>query len=246
MKDIQNQQDHRRISIEKVGVKEISYPVTVLDKAHSVQHSVARVNMSVNLPHHFKGTHMSRFIEILNKFHGEINLPSFRHILTEMKERLDAEQSHLEIEFPYFLQKKGDRPGAPLLNEYPCKMGGAGNSSQDITLNIKVPIAPPSSEQTRLGMPEFLGHWGDANISLRFRHFIWIEDIIDLVEEITSHDLQWSTSVSKPANNPLSVERLARDLGDRLEKHPDISWFSVTVENLADGYTTFATTEWPQ
>ncbi|MEN8141879.1 MAG: GTP cyclohydrolase, FolE2/MptA family [Thermodesulfobacteriota bacterium] len=243
MKDIQNLQDHRRISIEQVGVKEISYPVTVLDKAHSLQHSVARVNMSVNLPHHFKGTHMSRFIEALNKFHGEVNLPSLKRFLEEMRERLKAEQSHLEIEFPFF-RGKGGSPSRPR-NSYQCRMRGESSSGQDITLDIKVPIAPPTPVQTRLGMPESLGHWGDANISLRFRHFIWIEEIIDLVEEVTSHDLYWSPEEGKPANSPLSVESLAQKLGQRLSEHEAIRWFAVTVENLARGYTTFATIEGP-
>lgn len=243
MKDIQNQEDHRRISIEKVGVKEIAYPVTVLDKAHSVQHSVATVNMSVNLPHHFKGTHMSRFVEILNLFHGEVNLPSFQKVLSEMKERLDAEQSHMEIDFPYFLAKKDDSSGPPLLKEYQCSMRGSSPDVSDLELAVTVPISPPSSQQTRGGMPESLGHWGDAHISLRFRHFIWIEEIISLVEEVTSHDLQWSIDTPKPANHPLSVEQLAKELGRRLDAHQDIAWFSITVENLAEGYSTFATIE---
>lgn len=107
MKDIQSQPDYRRISIKKVGVKDISYPVTVLDRANKVQKTVARVNMYVNLPHQFKGTHMSRFVEILNDFHGEIKLKSFHRILEEMKDKLQAEAAHIEIEFPYFLKKSG-------------------------------------------------------------------------------------------------------------------------------------------
>jgi GTP cyclohydrolase IB len=95
MKDIQGQRDYRRINIKKVGVKNISYPVTVLDKARKTQKTVATVNMYVNLPHQFKGTHMSRFVEILNRFHGEINLESFHRILEEMKIKLQAEAAHM-------------------------------------------------------------------------------------------------------------------------------------------------------
>ena len=105
MKDIQNQTDHRCIDIKKVGVKTITYPVTVLDKAQASQKTVATVNMYVNLPHRFKGTHMSRFVEILNRFHGEIDLNAFHDILEEMKGRLEAEAAHIEITFPYFLKK---------------------------------------------------------------------------------------------------------------------------------------------
>nr|MBF0223084.1 GTP cyclohydrolase I FolE2 [Desulfobulbaceae bacterium] len=105
MKDIQNQPDFRRINIRKVGVKNISYPITVRDKAKTTQKTVATFNMYVSLPHQFKGTHMSRFVEILNRFHGEINLTNFHRILSKMKERLQAEEAHIEIEFPYFLKK---------------------------------------------------------------------------------------------------------------------------------------------
>ena len=89
MIDVQNRRDYRNVEIEKVGVKNIRYPITVLDKAKGVQHTVANVNMYVNLPHHFKGTHMSRFIEILNTYKGEIAIKNFSHILQEMKK--DAE-----------------------------------------------------------------------------------------------------------------------------------------------------------
>ena len=106
MKDIQNQSDNRRINIKKVGIKNISYPISVLDKEKKLQKTVASVNMYVNLPHHFKGTHMSRFVEILNHFHGDINLQSIQLVLDEMKTKLKAEAAHIEIEFPYFLKKK--------------------------------------------------------------------------------------------------------------------------------------------
>ncbi len=245
MKDIQSQHDHRRISIEKVGVKEISYPITVLDKAHHHQSSVATVNMSVNLPHHFKGTHMSRFIEILNRFHGNINLRSFHLILEEMKEKLEAQQAHMEVEFPYFLQKKTSSKTG-LLREYSCKMHGTYDSEDDLTLEFRVPIAPPGVEQTGEGLPESLGHWGNADICVRFRHFIWIEDLIEMVEEITSHNLKWPDAHLTPNQHPLSVEQLAKDLGQGLNDHPAISWFSVTVENLSEGFSTFATIEGPQ
>ena len=243
MKDIQNQQDHRRINIEKVGVKEISYPVTVLDKAKATQRTVAKVNMSVNLPHHFKGTHMSRFVEILNQFHGEINIKNFHLILQEMKEKLEAEKSHMEIEFPFFLRPESPNKIADLPVEYACKMHDSLGETNDLILEIIVPINPPNSKQTNFSLPESLGHWGNAKIRIRFHHFIWIEDLIYLVENITKHDLEWSTNQPKPTNFHLSVEELARNLGQEFAKHPDISWYEVTVENFAQGFSTFATIE---
>lgn len=244
MKDIQSQPDHRRINIKKVGVKNISYPITVLDKANLHQATVGTVNMYVNLPHHFKGTHMSRFVEILNRFHGGINLKSFHVILEEMKERLQAEEAHVEIEFPYFLRNEGQ--GTVGINEYTCRMHGSLDHHDELTLNIQVPIYPPLPSQAGNSLPRSLGRWGIADISLRFNHFVWIEDLIKMVEEITSHNLNWADAPRQAAASDLSVESITRAIGEKLSENPDLSWFSVTVRNLAEGFTTFATLEGPE
>lgn len=243
MKDIQGQRDYRRINIKKVGVKSISYPVTVLDKARKIQKTVALVNMYVNLPHQFKGTHMSRFVEILNRFHGEINLKSFHLILEEMKIRLQAEAAHMEITFPYFLKKSSGQTPSVGMNEYRCTMHGSLDKTDNLILEIQVPISPPLLSQVDQVLPRSLGHWGRATICLRFKNFIWIEDIVQLVEEVTAHNLCWPATKACPAYT-LSVESLTTALGLKLENHPAISWFSVLVENLSQGYNTFASLEW--
>lgn len=243
MKDIQSQPDHRRINIRKVGVKNISYPITVLDKANTTQKTVASINMYVNLPHHFKGTHMSRFVEILNRFHGEINLRNFHLILSEMKERLQAEAAHMEIEFPYFL-KRGDDDSIAV--EYRCRMHGSLAEESDLLLELTVPIFPPSAAQARDSLPRSLGHWGRATVKVRFRHFIWIEDLIKMVESVTSHGLRWPEAGMEPAEAGLEVEGLTKDVARVLADHGDIAWFLVTVKNFSEGCNTFAALEWPQ
>ncbi len=245
MKDIQSQHDHRRINIKKVGVKNISYPITVLSKSKQEQKTVATVNMYVNLPHHFKGTHMSRFIEILNRIHGRIDLKGFRVILEEMKEKLQAEASHMEIEFPYFLYNKKGTGSSAGIREYKCKMHGSLHNKDDLSLEVLVPIAPPVPSRANKGLPRSLGHWGIADVTLRFHNFIWLEDLIQMVEEVTSHDLLWPEKNSSGPDTSLSVEKITKSLGEKLAAHPHIRWFSVTVENLAEGYSTFATLEWP-
>ena len=110
MIDVQSRKDSRKINIKKVGVKGIQYPIIVLDRANGIQHVNATINMYVNLPHQFKGTHMSRFIEILNEFRGQININTFQ-ILLKMREKLDAKSAHMEIEFPYFIEKRRPSPG---------------------------------------------------------------------------------------------------------------------------------------
>ena len=241
MKDIQSQPDSRRINIKKVGVKDISYPITVLDKAKAVQRTVGRVNMYVNLPHQFKGTHMSRFVEILNRFHGDINLKSFHTILSEMNVRLQAEEAHMEIEFPFFLKRRSCAPSVVDSNEYTCKMHGSLDKVDDLILTVQVPIGAPQPLQASEGLPKSLGQWGVAEVGLRYRHFIWIEELIEMVEKVTCHDLSWGEE-----GDSLSVEDMTKRLGSRIAAHPHIRWFSVTVENFAKGYSTFATLEWPE
>lgn len=244
MKDIQNLPDHRRINIKKVGVKDISYPIKVLDKARHHQSSVATVNMYVNLPHHFKGTHMSRFVEILNRFHGSINLKSFHTILEEMKERLQAGDAHIEMEFPYFL-KSETAQGKVGIKKYTCRMHGSLAQTDELTMHIQVPIYPPLTSQADNSLPRSLGQWGLADLSFSFKHFIWIEDLIKMIEEVTLHDLDWSDTPCEATGGALSVESITHAIGEKLAENEDISRFTVTVKNLARGFNTFATLEGP-
>lgn len=239
MKDIQSQLDSRRINIKKVGVKTISYPVTVLDKAKKRQHTVATVNMYVNLPHKFKGTHMSRFVEILNRFHGEIDLQSFHHILEEMKERLEAEEAHIEMSFPYFLQKENN-PEVLNACRYSCRMHGSLGQNSDLELQVVVPIALPLKEQNERSLPRSMGHWGQATITVRFRQFIWIEDLILLVEKTIGREQK--NSVDSKQSAP-SAEAITNQLAESLATVREIQWFSIVTENLSEGYSTFAAME---
>src|SRR5205085_9959951 len=115
MHDTQSQGDDRCIPIDRVGVSDLHYPITVLDRAHETQHTVASLSLSVNLPHHFKGTHMSRFIEILNEHRGEVTLRTLPQILRAMKNRLEADSAHIEVYFPYFLERSAPVSGARAL-----------------------------------------------------------------------------------------------------------------------------------
>jgi len=255
MKDIQSQRDHRRINIQKVGVKDITYPVMVLDKAKKLQRTVANFNMFVNLPHRFKGTHMSRFIEILNQFHGEFDIRNLRLILEEMKSRLDAESAHLEIEFPYFVKQKTSHANAIGIGEYQCKMHGVLDENYALVLQISVPIAAPLRMQNCEGLPRSPGHWGNAVISIQYRNFIWIEDVIQMVEDVIGQssaieelqdDGSFPSTDHLSEDSILSVEKIAKALGRKFSDNNDIFSFTVTVENLSEGYETFAILDGPQ
>jgi len=137
MKDIQNHKDYRNIDIDQVGVKGIRYPITVLDKDMGKQQTVAEINMYVALPRYYKGTHMSRFVEILNNHSRRISLQNFTTILQEMKDRLNAESAHMEITFPYFVNKAAPVTGVEGLMEYKCTFKGSLNKGSDLIIMMR-------------------------------------------------------------------------------------------------------------
>jgi GTP cyclohydrolase I len=237
--DIQNRRDHRKIEINKVGVKNIRYPITVLDKAKGVQVTVAKVNMYVDLPHHFKGTHMSRFVEILNRFKGDISIKNFSNILSEMKKKLKAKSAHLEIEFPYFIEKEAPVSRSKSLMEYVCRFCGTSNEKDDFYVGIVVPITtvcPCSKEISQYGAHN---QRSMVTVNLRFKKFIWIEDIIQLIEACASCDLYAILKrpdekfvTEKAYKNPMFVEDVVREIAKRLKRDPNIIWFTVESENF--------------
>ncbi|MEE8449241.1 MAG: GTP cyclohydrolase FolE2 [Thermodesulfobacteriota bacterium] len=239
MIDIQKETDHRNVDIDKVGVKNISYPIVVLDKTKGTQSTVAKINMYVGLPHNFKGTHMSRFIEILNEFHGEITIQNFSNILEVMKERLEAASAHMEIEFPYFIEKKAPVSAARSLMEYNCRFAGSLGRKKDFILTIEVSLTtlcPCSREISQQGAHS---QRSKATIALRFKKFIWIEDIIRLVESAGSSEIYSLLKrpdekfvTERAYNNPKFVEDVVRDIAQKLRADKNITWFSVESENL--------------
>ncbi|THB78268.1 MAG: hypothetical protein D6B25_04685 [Desulfobulbaceae bacterium] len=236
MKDIQNQSDHRKIDIRKVGVKTITYPITVLDKAKKKQRTIATVNMYVNLPHQFKGTHMSRFIEILNRFHGQIDLKGFRLILDEMKQKLDAAAAHVEMSFPFFVRRDEDH-GDFRLNQYQCTMHCTLEQDEDLQLDITVPISHPFGNHSFDARSSEIGLWGAVIISVKFLKFMWLEDLVLLVENTIMQE-----SVQKASTAAAPMEIILEKLTERFSSLEELSWYSLTVENISQGYALFATT----
>lgn len=236
MKDIQSLYDSRRISIRKVGVKTISYPIIVLDKACKTQQTVARVNMYVSLPHRFKGTHMSRFVEILNRFHGQFNLETFHLILEEMKVRLDAETAHLSMEFPYFLKAKPVVHPSGIMARYDCRLCGSLARHLDLVVEVDVPVPLPCLPVSPDQIAVCTGLWGVITVAVRMNRFLWIEDLITLIEE---------GAATQPAQ-PDAVESMCRRISSVLLAQGAFHWYKVVVKNIASGYSTFASTEWPE
>jgi GTP cyclohydrolase I len=241
MIDIQNQPDFRKIPIDKVGIKGLKYPVKVLDKTTGLQSTVAQISMYVDLPHHCKGTHMSRFVEILHLFRTKVSLESITNILEDMKEILGAQSSHIEIIFPYFIEKQAPQTGSKGLMDYTCTIMGSSNGRKqtDIVLTIAVPITsvcPCSKEISEYGAHN---QRGEVKVSTRFNKFIWIEDIVEIVETSASCDIfsvlkreDEKFVTEKAYNNPKFVEDIARDVSKILMEDENITWFSVGAENF--------------
>jgi GTP cyclohydrolase I len=240
MIDVQSQVDHRNIPIDKVGVKNIRYPITVLDRANGRQQTVASINMYVNLPHDHKGTHMSRFIELLSEYSNNIDIRNMSDILEEMKARLSAESAHVEIAFPYFIKKTAPVSGAESLMEYNVTyIGSLNGRGMDLVVSIAVPITtlcPCSKEISQVGAHN---QRGMVSLSVRYNRFVWIEDLIRVVETSGSSEVfsllkrDDEKFVTENAyDNPMFVEDVVREVCQKLEADPNITWFAVDSENF--------------
>ena len=240
MVDVQNRIDERNIPLQKVGVKNIRYPIVVLDKVNKTQSTTARVNLFANLPHHFKGTHMSRFIEVFHNHSGNVKMDNFIHMLHEIRSVLDAQTAFGEITFPYYRQKKAPVSGQTSLLEYTCTYQGvAAETEHEFFVGIQVPVltlCPCSKEISQFGAHNQRGF---VRVLLQMTSFFWIEDIIDEIEASASsglytllkrEDERFVTEHSY--NHPVFVEDLVREVTVRLERLNKFPWFSVEAENM--------------
>ena len=181
--DVQATPDTRRLAIDRVGIKAIRHPVKVRERAGGIQHTIAHFNMYVGLPHQFKGTHMSRFVEILNAHEREISPDTFRLMLREMVRKLEAETGHIEMTFPYFVNKKAPISGVQSLMDYEVTfVGEIHDGVETFTLKVLVPVTIRCEEtflehnfdgyaEYRASVPALLPRWrrsqGRAVIDLR-------------------------------------------------------------------------------
>ena len=229
MKDVQSEKDLRNIPLKHVGIKGLRWPIELRDKARGTQHSVAEVTLAVDLPHDMRGTHMSRFVEILNGFHDRFTLSAYQRIMEEMKERLDAEAAHLEMSFPYFFTPNHNKEVR--LARYACRLYGSLADELDLIVAVDVPV-PVLSCAGAKSAPTM---WGLATVAVRMQRLLWIEDLIALVEE----------ALADAVNQALTVENICTVIGAVLEKNDVVNWYKVLVKNTANGYAGFATREWP-
>ncbi len=241
MKDIQNQRDYRNIPIDKVGIKNLRYPITVLDRKNGFQHTVASINMYVDLPHKYKGTHMSRFVEILHILQPEVSFKRLAEVLEEMKKHLNAESAHIEVSFPYFIDKAAPESGARGLMDYTCRIIGFSDPEGrlDLVSEVIVPISSVCPCSKEISSEGAHNQRGEVRLQTRFRKFIWMEDMIELVEEYASCEVfsvlkrtDEKYVTEKAFSNPKFVEDIVRDISKQLKEDENITWFSVSAENF--------------
>jgi GTP cyclohydrolase I len=239
VEDVQGHADTRRIPINRVGIKDITHPVKVKDRTEGEQHTIATFNMYVNLPHNFKGTHMSRFVEIL---HGEreISVESFRAMLEKMTHRLEADAGHIEMSFPFFVMKKAPVSGVESLMDYKASLiGEQKDGAAETWIRVVVPVTslcPCSKKISEYGAHNQRSH---VTIKAKLRKHIWIEELIDIAEDEASCELYGILKrpdekyvTERAYDNPKFVEDLVRDVAKRLNDEDRISAYVVEAENF--------------
>ena len=245
MKDVQNSPDMRGIDIDQVGVCDLTYPITVLDRENQKQQCAAKISLSVSLPHHFKGTHMSRFLQVLAEHQGEVTMRTVPAILHDLKKRLDAESAHIEVEFPYFLQRKAPVSGLSAPMDYTCAFIGESNGgSDDFLLRVCTPVGtlcPCSKEISDYGAHNQRGY---VNLTVRPRKsdglwaLIWIEELVEFAERSASapvYPILKRTDerhvTMQAYDNPVFVEDVVRNAAGFLKADERITWFEVRAVN---------------
>ncbi len=261
MIDIQNHRDERGIALDQVGVTNLRCPIVVFDRERERQNTVAYLTMSVNLPHHFKGTHMSRFVEVLNEHRGEITMRTLPGILEELKRRMEAQSARLEVRFPYFLEKAAPESGVRALMDYECSFIGEYNGGRDdFVLKVEVPVTSccPCSK----AISDYGAHNQRGVITIEVRSasgqdgnpaVVWIEELVEIAERSASAPVYPLLKraderhvTMKAYDNPVFVEDMVRNVALLLRQDPRIIWFRVTAINQESihNHGAFAKMEW--
>lgn len=240
MPDVQSTEDLRQVPIDRVGVKDVTYPIRLRTPDGGEQTTVAAINMYVALPHYKKGTHMSRFLEVLNEQTAEpVTSDRIPEITRAIRERLDAEQAHFEARFTYFIKKLAPVTKMPGLMDYKVTFECTANHAEDFVLGVSAPatsLCPCSKEISRYG-----AHNQRCQIEakVRFNGRLWIEDVVEHLERAASTqvfavlkrpDEKYVTEAA--FDNPKFVEDIVRDLAITLNDDDRITWYSINSENF--------------
>jgi GTP cyclohydrolase IB len=239
VEDVQARADTRSLPINRVGIKDISHPVRLRDRAAGEQHTIATFNMYVSLPHNFKGTHMSRFVEILHA-EREISVQSFRNMLRTMTTRLEADTGHIEMSFPFFVMKRAPVSGVESLMDYRATLiGEHRHGHTEMWVRVSVPVTslcPCSKQISDYGAHNQRSH---VTITARLRSHVWIEELIEIAESEASCELYGILKrpdekyvTERAYDNPKFVEDMVRDVATRLNHDERVAAYVVESENF--------------
>jgi len=237
--DKQSERDDRELRIDKVGVRRLRFPIQVRDKAHSIQNTVATIGMFVDLPKEFKGTHMSRFLEVLNAHGGVMHVENIPDMLYAMQDKFRAATSHLEMEFPYFMVKRAPVSGKESVLDYTARFDAAACEREiDFVLTVKANVTTLCPCSKAISTRGAHNQRGEVTVQVRFWKPIWIEDLIGIMESSASSELyallkrEDEKAVTERAyDHPVFVEDLVRNVALKLNAHPDVTWYKVEAEN---------------
>jgi GTP cyclohydrolase I len=240
LQDRQSERDHRELRIDKVGVRGLRFPIQVRDKAYAIQNTVATIGMFVDLPKEFKGTHMSRFLEVLNAHGHVIHVENITDILLALQEKFQAATSHLEVEFPYFMVKTAPVSRRESLMDYVARFDAAACGKDiDFVLTVKAQVTTLCPCSKAIAARGAHNQRGEVTVQIRSGKAVWIEDLIAIIESCGSSELyallkrQDEKSVTERAyDNPVFVEDLVRNVALKLNAHPDVTWYKVEAENF--------------
>jgi len=240
LKDTQSEPDDRHLAIDRVGVKGLRYPVKVRDKHHAEQNTIATVQLTVDLPHHFKGTHMSRFIEVLSAHGPVIHVQNIRQILEKLTERLESSCAHIDFEFPFFLEKLAPVSGSPGLLDYTARFNATlENGRMDFVVTTVVPVTTLCPCSKAISSAGAHNQRGEVTFAVRCAKPMWIEDMIRVVEDSASSELysllkrvDEKAVTERAYANPVFVEDLVRNVAQRCEADSNVLWYRIEAENF--------------
>ena len=227
------------MKLKSVGIKNIKLPVSIREKAGALQETVASISLHADIPKHYRESCVSTFIAVLNKHQDDMSVNILAKLLAEVQDELQAEAAQLEMSFPYFIEKKAPVTLTASLMEYPCRFTGSVGKDEDFMLSVWVPVTTlcPCSKEISAGGAH--NQRAEVNLNIKFSGFVWLEDLIDLVESAASSqvyallkrpDEKYVTELAY--KNPMFVEDVVRRVAELAKKHECIYWFSVSVESF--------------
>ncbi len=262
MEDVQSSADTRELPIDLVGVSGLRYPITVRDKARQRQKTVADISLSVSLPQHYKGTHMSRFIEVVHAHRDQIDMETLPSIVAALREKLEAARARIEVTFPFFLERSAPASGLTSLMSCTCRYRAEVNGSgDDYRVGVRAPITtlcPCSKAISDYGAHNQRGY---VDIDVRAKRgssgmprMVWIEELIDIAEGAGSAPVlpllkreDERALTMRAYENPVFVEDVVRSVAARLREDGRVAWLRVraeTIESIHD-HNAFAVICWP-